>query len=88
MTLSIDIPASIESTLRCQLGPTLELQAKQELAAAWFVEGRLTSRQVAELLGVSLFEAHAFLKSHGAALPMSLTDVESDVASLRESHGA
>jgi len=87
MTLSIDIPASIESTLRIQLGPGLELHAKQDLAAAWFREGRISSRQVAELLGLSLFEAHAFLKSRGAALPMSVQDVESDLASLRESHG-
>jgi predicted HTH domain antitoxin len=83
MTISIDIPASIESALRCQLGPALELQAKQDLAAAWFSEGGITSRQVAELLGVPLFEAHAFLKSRGAALPVSLVDVESDLASLR-----
>jgi predicted HTH domain antitoxin len=84
MTLSIEIPPSIESTLRCQLGSSLELRAKQDLAAAWFSEGRITSRQVAELLGMSLFDAHAFLKSRGAALPMSLADVESDLASLHE----
>jgi predicted HTH domain antitoxin len=88
MKLSIDIPACIESTLRFQLGPELELRAKQDLAAAWFSEGRLTSRQVAELLGISLFESHAFLKSRGAALPMSIDDVQADIAALRESHGS
>lgn len=87
MTLSIDIPADIESTLRCQLGPGLEERAKEELAVSWFREGRLTSRQVAAFLGTSLFEAHAFLKGRGASLPMSLADVEDDLASLRESHG-
>jgi predicted HTH domain antitoxin len=87
MTISIDIPASIESTLRRQLGPALELRAKQDLAAAWFSEGRISSQQVAELLGMSLFEAHAFLKSRGAGLPMTLADVEADLVNLRESLG-
>lgn len=88
MTLSIEIPADIESTLRCQFGGGLEERAKQDLAVSWFRDGRLTSRQVASLLGVSLFDAHAFLKSRGASLPMSLADVENDLAALRESHGS
>jgi len=87
MTLSIEIPDDVESTLRHQLGRDLEVRAKQELAAAWFSEGRITSRQAAALLGMSLFEAHAFLKSKGASLPMSLADVESDLTSLHELHG-
>ena len=86
MTLSIDIPADIESALRCQLGPELEERAKQDLAASWFRDGRLTSRQVAAFLGISLFEAHAFLKSRGASLPMSADDVEDDLSTLRELH--
>ena len=87
MTLSIDIPAEVEATLRFQFGADLEQRAKQDLAVSWFREGRLTSRQVAALLGVSLFEAHAFLKKHDASLPMSLLDVENDLAALRESQG-
>ncbi len=84
MTLTIDIPTDIESALRDQLGEDLEQRAKQDLAANWFREGRLTSRQVAAFLGISLFDAHAFLKSRGASLPMSLTDVEEDLATLRK----
>jgi hypothetical protein len=86
MTLFIDISADIESTLRCQLGPELEERAKQDLAVTWFRDGQLTSRQVAAFLGISLFEAHAFLKSRSASLPMSLAEVEDDLAALRESH--
>ena len=88
MTLSIDIPDEVEAALRCQLGPGLEERAKQDLAVSWFRDGRLTSRQVADLLGISLFEAHAFLKTRGASLPMSIADVEQDLAALRESHGS
>jgi predicted HTH domain antitoxin len=85
MTISINIPAEIETALRIDGGPSLDERAKQDLAAAWFAEGLITSRQVASLLGISLFEAHAFLKRKGVSLPISLQDVESDLASLRES---
>lgn len=88
MTLSIDIPASIESTLRVQFGPELERRAKEELAAAWFSEGQISSRQVAEMLGMSLFDAYAFLKARGASLPMSLAEVEADISSLRGLSGS
>jgi predicted HTH domain antitoxin len=85
MTLTIHIPDELESTLRLQFGASLEERAKQDLAAIWFSEGQISSRQVASLLGMSLFEAHAFLKSRGASLPMSLFEVEADLASLSES---
>jgi predicted HTH domain antitoxin len=88
MTICIDIPADVESALRDQFGSGLEVRAKQDLAVSWFRDGRLTSRQVAALLGMSLFEAHAFLKSRGATLPMSLSDVEADLADLHKSHGS
>jgi predicted HTH domain antitoxin len=87
MTLTIDLPADIESMLRSQFGSRLEERTKQDLAAGLFSERRITSRQVAALLGMSLFEAHAFLKSRGAPLPMSLSEVESDLASLRDAAG-
>jgi predicted HTH domain antitoxin len=88
MSLTIDIPDEIESALRGQLGDKLELRAKEDLAASWFRDGRISSRQVAAFLGISLFEAHAFLKSRGASLPMSINDVEEDLASLRKSHSS
>ena len=84
MTLSIEIPNELESALRSQLGTGLEQSAKEELAAAWFTSGKLSSRQVAQLLGISLFQAHAFLKNRGAALPMTIEDVEDDASSLRD----
>ncbi len=84
MTLTIAIPEELESALRGQFGANLEQSAKEELAAAWFSAGKLSSRQVAQLLGLSLFEAHAFLKSHHASLPMTEQEVASDVATLRK----
>lgn len=83
MTLTITIPEELESALRGQFGTNLEQSAKEDLAAAWFTAGKLSSRQVAQLLGLSLFEAHAFLKSHNAPLPMTEQEVATDVATLR-----
>jgi predicted HTH domain antitoxin len=88
MTLSINIPADVESTLRLQFGAALENRAKEDLAAAWFSEGRISSRQAASLLGLSLFEAHAVLKQRGASLPIPISEVEADLASLRESRNS
>lgn len=85
MTINIHIPDEIETTLRDQVGNDLEQLAKEDLAASWFRDGRITSRQVAEFLGLSLFEAHAFLKRQGVTMPMTLEDVEEDLATLRES---
>ena len=84
MTLSIEIPSEIELALRSQLGDGLEQRAKQDLAISWFRDGRISSRQVAAFLGLSLFEAHAFLKSRGASLPMNLDDVEADLANIQQ----
>ncbi len=88
MSLAIDIPPDVEAVLRAQLGSGLEQRAKQDLAVGWFREGRLTSRQVAVLLGISLFEAHAFLKRAGASLPVTIADVEADLTTLHELHGS
>jgi predicted HTH domain antitoxin len=88
MSINIDIPSQVELALRSQFGLDLEERAKQDLAAAWFSEGRISSRQVAEMLGISLFEAHRFLKDHGAFLPMELSEVLSDLDTLRAARGS
>lgn len=82
MTLTIDIPDELEGALREQLGADLEQSAREELAAAWFSAGRLSSRQVAQLIGVSLFEAHAFLKQRGASMPITAEEIAEDAAAL------
>ncbi len=87
MTLTIPIPVELEAALRDQFGAALESRAALDLAATWFAGGKISSRQVAAMLGISLFEAHALLKAKGAHLPMSIDDVEADLASLRAMHG-
>ena len=82
MTLTISIPDELEAALRAQLGTSLEQSAREDLAAAWFTAGKLSSRQVAQLLGVSVFEAHAFLKKRRAPMPMTADEVAADATAL------
>lgn len=82
MTLTINIPEELESALREQLGADLEQSAREDLAAAWFSAGKLSSRQVAQLLAVSVFEAHAFLKQRNASMPITAEEVLADAATL------
>lgn len=84
MTLQIPLPANVERALRSHLGDSLERQTKEDLAAQWFSEGRITSGLVAEMLGISWVEAQAFLKARGATAPMTIDEVIADADSLRE----
>jgi predicted HTH domain antitoxin len=83
MTLTISIPEEIEQALRSASKTDLEQSAKEDLAAAWFSSGKLSSRQVAQFLGISLFEAFDFLKRRNASLPMTAEEVEADAELLR-----
>jgi predicted HTH domain antitoxin len=83
MSINIDIPSEVGSTLRSQFGHGLEERARQDLAAAWFSEGRISSRQVAKMLDVSHFETHRCLKERGAFLPMELSEVPSDLKAFQ-----
>lgn len=84
MTLTISIPDEIEQALRNSTGADLEQSAREELAAAWFSSGKLSSRQVAQFLGISLFEAYEFLKLRNASLPMTAEEVAADAEILRQ----
>jgi predicted HTH domain antitoxin len=84
MTLTISIPDEIEQALRNNAGANLEQSAKEDLAAIWFSSGKISSRQVAQFLGISLFEAYAFLKQRNASLPMTADEVIEDADLLRK----
>ena len=82
MSIHIPLPEYIERSLRIQLGDELERRVKEHLAAEWFAEGRLTSGQVAEMLGLGWVEAQVFLRDRGVSMPMTIDDVASDLSDL------
>jgi predicted HTH domain antitoxin len=78
MKLTIDITPSVAQLLYQQLGPNLEQAAKEALAASWYQAEKLSIGQVAEFLGVSVYEAEGVMKRHHVAAPYSLEDFEHD----------
>lgn len=84
MSLNIQMPIDLEQNLRQQFGSGLEREAQENLAIAWFTQGRISSRQVASMLGLALFDALQFLKDRGAGIPMTAEDLENDINAIRE----
>ena len=82
MKLTIDIPAGIEGLLQQQLGTDLEHAAKEALAIPWYQAEQLSIGQVAEFLGISIYEAEGLMKQHRVVAPYSAEDFEHDRETL------
>ncbi|MEX2111892.1 MAG: UPF0175 family protein [Pirellulales bacterium] len=82
MKLTIDIPTAIDDVLRQQYGPDFDRTAKVTLAIAWYQDEKLSIGQVAELLGITVYEAEGLLKMRKIAAPYSIEDLERDRATL------
>jgi len=82
MKLTIDLPDAMNELLRQQLGQNLDQAAKETLAIAWYQAEKLSIGQVAELLGISVYEAEGFMKDHHIEAPYSLDDFEQDRETL------
>jgi predicted HTH domain antitoxin len=82
MKLTIDIPATIEQSLHQQLGQNIAQSAREALAVGWYQSQRLSIGQVAEFLGLSIYDAEGLMKRHHVAATYSLEDFEHDRATL------
>ena len=83
MKVTIEIPESIERSLQEQVGTDLTRAAKEALAIAWYQAEKLSIGQVAELLGISVYEAEGFMKQRQVEAPFSWEDFEHDRQTLR-----
>ena len=83
MKVTIEIPDAIEQSLQVQLGPDLGQAAKEAAAIAWYQAEKLSIGQVAELLGISVYEAEGLMKRHHVEAPFSWEDFEHDRETLR-----
>ncbi len=61
---------------------TFSQTAKEALAIELYREGKLSLGQVAEMLGLSVYQADGLLKQHGVELPYTVADFEHDGAAL------
>lgn len=69
------------------LGPTAEARAQrltEDVAIEEYRAGRLSQRQVAEVLGLDYWQTESFLTERNVALNYSRADLEADRATLDE----
>ncbi len=77
-----------ECKLREVFGQDLDGIAREALIAEAYRTGKLSIGQAAHLLGLSINDAHGFMKQRGIPVNYTLSDFEADRASLRESRQA
>ena len=82
MKVTFEIPDTMQQSLEDQPGQNLGEAAKEALAIAWYQAEKLSIGQVAELLGISVYEAEGLMKRHRVDAPYSLADYERDRQTL------
>ncbi len=82
MSVSIDLPTELETTLRRQM-VDLDRAAKEALLVELYRQKRITSHELASALGIDRFAADELLGRHGVTedLP-SLAQLRAEVAEL------
>jgi len=84
----ITIDREIESKLREVLGPGIDRIARDALIAEAYRTGKLSIRQVARLLDLSIHETYGFMKDRGIPVSYTLADFDADCEGLRELRNA
>jgi predicted HTH domain antitoxin len=84
MKVTIEIPDAMERSLCNQLGQDLEKAAKESLAIAWYQSEKISIGQVAEMLGLSVYQAEGLMKERHVDSLYSLEDYEKGRATLNQ----
>ena len=79
MKVTVDIPSATEQALD---GQDATQAAKEAMAIAWYQSEKLSIGQVAEFMGLSVYEAEGLMKRHGIDATYTLDDYEQDRATL------
>lgn len=86
MHVRIDIPRQAEDVLRREWGD-LDRAAKEALLIESYRAGKISLGFLAEILGVSRWEAEQWLGKHGVNWNYGLDDLESDRQTLADLFG-
>ncbi len=83
MSISFDLPASVEDQLRREL-VDLDVVAKEAVLVALYRQGRITHHQLGLSLGLERHETDGLLKSHNVTedLPRA-EELAEEIATLR-----
>ena len=84
MALSIDISRDAEQVLRAEWGGHLEQAAKEALLIESYRTGKITVGYLAQILGMSRWEAESWLGSRGVKWNYDLQDLEDDRVTLAD----
>lgn len=84
MNLTVELPDAIAHRLQLD-GPDAQRHALELFALRGYESGKLSRRQVGDLLGLSFYDAEGFLKENGAVLPMTIEDVYREARALQDS---
>lgn len=87
MTVSFNLPESIEKQLRDELGD-LDEAAKESALVELYRQGKLSHGRLAESLGISRYETDAILKRHHVTEDLiTLDEFREQVVGLRKLMG-
>lgn len=81
----VEITITVPETLARTLGPTPEARSKrliEDAAVEEYRAGRLSQRQVGEMLGLDYWQTERFLAERNVALNYSVDDLEADRTAL------
>jgi predicted HTH domain antitoxin len=85
VTVTISFPEEIERSLRRQLGDNLDIAAREAMAVELYRQSRISHGQLAQLLGVSRFEADSVLQRHGVVDELTPEELRRQMDDLRSS---
>ncbi|MEX0711811.1 MAG: UPF0175 family protein [Pirellulales bacterium] len=84
MTISFNLPESLEQQLRDELG-NLDQAAKEAALVELYRQGKLSHGRLAEGLGISRYQADAVLKRHHVTEDLiTLDELDEQVLGLRK----
>ena len=83
MTLCIDLPDAIETSLRQQVAD-LNQAATEACLVEFYRQSQLTHCQLAEALGLDRYAVDGVLKRHGVADEMTMEELKQQVAIFSE----
>jgi predicted HTH domain antitoxin len=81
MAVTFSLPDGVEGDLRKECGD-LDRVAKEALAIELYRSGRISVGFLAEMLGLGVLEADAWLAARGVPLNYSDKDLENDLCTL------
>ena len=82
MVVLIEMSAEAEKVLKAEWGD-LNRAAREALAIESYRQGKLSIGQCGEVLGLSLAETEAFLRSRGVDLGLTVHDLQHDEECLK-----